>query len=482
MVQSHEDQFSASECSERKRKHIKTSKKHSDHSRLAREISKNKHLERIVRDLQLQLDALQSIVQTQQTNTSTLATQNNFECLMQTDITPTSDNDTPQTSSTRVVKTSEPSLHKLTYSKPASANGQTTPANAKKAERPKPSSPTIKPPSESNRKPPPIVVSQLNIKAASTLLTTLIGSDSYNFRRVSADKTHIVTKTLADFKVVLETLKQSDTKHHTFTPKEEQHTNIVLRHLDKSYDAEDIAQGIASLALDINVVKIMRLPTNQNNLWLIQLQAGSDATQLLGQRFLLHQKVIFERKRHTQIAQCKNCQQFGHSARNCHHDYRCVKCKSQHGPGNCPRTLNPQLAESVSPSCVNCQSEDHPANYRGCPAYVKILQKKQQKQTTPAVTVPSRQAQPSASTRTAGRSYAAALSDVRPAVQPTQQKSTPRAPHNVFDYIDTECTKHFNMEFAELHTRTKDFFPLYASLPENKRAVALINFTLSLSQ
>lgn len=138
---------------------------------------------------------------------------------------------------------------------------------------------------------------------------------------------------LNDFKILRKTLEYSSTCHHTYTPKEVQHTNVVLRHLDSSYDENDILASINSLGLDIKVSKIIRMTSAYNNLWLIQLYPGSDTKQLLGQRYLLNQKIIFERKNKDGISQCKNCQSFGHSARNCRHEYRCVKCKDSHAPG-----------------------------------------------------------------------------------------------------------------------------------------------------
>lgn len=316
-------------------------------------------------------------------------------------------------------------------------------------------------------KPPPVVITNIDCKKLTTILTEAIGEDAFSFRRVSAKVTHVNTKTLANFKTVCDIMKESDAEHHTFTPKEEQHTNIVLRHLDKSYDAADIAHGIASLSLDVKVVRVMRLPTNQNSLWLIQLQAGSDANQLLQQRFFLHQNVVFERKKQNSIAQCKNCQLFGHSARNCNHKYRCVKCQESHLPGHCPRSLDQQLANDTPPACVNCKTIGHPANFRGCPYYTQILQRKQKQAQVQPPHQPTQH-----SMRTADKSFASVLK---------KSSTTTAQPPNMFDFFDNECKKHFNMEFAELQTKMKEFYPTYINLPADKKAMAIMGFTLSLS-
>lgn len=110
-------------------------------------------------------------------------------------------------------------------------------------------------------KPPPIVVTNLDCKRAAQVLSTTIGTDAFSFRRIGPNTTHINTKSPADFKSVRSILEKSNAAHHTFTPKAEQINNIVLRHLDSSYDENDIADAIARLQLDITIEKVMMLPT-----------------------------------------------------------------------------------------------------------------------------------------------------------------------------------------------------------------------------
>jgi hypothetical protein len=78
------------------------------------------------------------------------------------------------------------------------------------------------------------------------------------------------------------------------------------------------------------------------------------------------EKIDPKRKRPTQ---CLKCQSWGHSARNCGRDYRCVKCTSIHEPGKCSRTTREGTAK-----CVNCDG-DHPANSRECPVFITYAAK-----------------------------------------------------------------------------------------------------------
>ena len=56
--------------------------------------------------------------------------------------------------------------------------------------------------------------------------------------------------------------------------------------------------------------------------------------------------------------QCKRCQRFGHTQRNCGYAPRCVACGEPHPSGECS-TPRQQL------KCCSCGG-NHTANYRGC--------------------------------------------------------------------------------------------------------------------
>jgi len=66
------------------------------------------------------------------------------------------------------------------------------------------------------------------------------------------------------------------------------------------------------------------------------------------------------------IRQCFNCQPFGHSSKFCGRPPKCVKCDQQHASKNCTKPVG------SSPKCVNIGGE-HPANYTGCPQYLRQL-------------------------------------------------------------------------------------------------------------
>jgi hypothetical protein len=61
--------------------------------------------------------------------------------------------------------------------------------------------------------------------------------------------------------------------------------------------------------------------------------------------------------------QCKRCQRFGHTQRNCGYAPMCVACCDEHPSGKCV-TSKQQL------KCCSCGG-NHPANYRGCSKWKK---------------------------------------------------------------------------------------------------------------
>ncbi|GFW12197.1 nucleic-acid-binding protein from transposon X-element [Trichonephila clavipes] len=56
---------------------------------------------------------------------------------------------------------------------------------------------------------------------------------------------------------------------------------------------------------------------------------------------------------------------------NCFMKPRCLKCSKEHRTGECP--IKERLA---TPHCINCDKDGHPANWRNCPAFPKIKNKK----------------------------------------------------------------------------------------------------------
>ncbi|GFU14815.1 nucleic-acid-binding protein from transposon X-element [Trichonephila clavipes] len=65
------------------------------------------------------------------------------------------------------------------------------------------------------------------------------------------------------------------------------------------------------------------------------------------------------------VTQCYKCQQFNHTASNCHIKPKCLKCGEPHQTTDC------KIDKVETMYCVNCEAYGHMANYSKCPLYPK---------------------------------------------------------------------------------------------------------------
>lgn len=105
--------------------------------------------------------------------------------------------------------------------------------------------------------------------------------------------------------------------------------------------------------------KLVKIPVHQ-----LEFESDENIERIYNIKGILSMLVKIEaiKVKSERVIQCKNCQQYGHSASFCGKQPRCVKCASKHLSQDCPwpkRVINPK--------CVNCGATGHPANYRGCP-------------------------------------------------------------------------------------------------------------------
>ena len=66
------------------------------------------------------------------------------------------------------------------------------------------------------------------------------------------------------------------------------------------------------------------------------------------------------------VSQCLNCQNFGHSAKNCRSKIKCLICGEGHSHKGCPN----REEKKNTPKCANCKGP-HVASYKECPEYEK---------------------------------------------------------------------------------------------------------------
>ncbi|GFW86972.1 uncharacterized protein TNCV_1383881 [Trichonephila clavipes] len=67
------------------------------------------------------------------------------------------------------------------------------------------------------------------------------------------------------------------------------------------------------------------------------------------------------------ITQCFKCNNFFHTAENCHLKPRCLKCGNEHPTRQCPIK-----ERQDNPFCINCQEYGHSACYTKYPKFPKL--------------------------------------------------------------------------------------------------------------
>lgn len=110
------------------------------------------------------------------------------------------------------------------------------------------------------------------------------------------------------------------------------------------------------------------------NCFIIQLKAGEDEKNLIKIRYILHQRITWEKLRKYGVNRCFECQAFGHCADYCAKNVRCMFCAGTHLTKDCVQSdLD---AEKRKLKCSNCEQEGHSSNDSKCPSYQKFKEKR----------------------------------------------------------------------------------------------------------
>lgn len=244
--------------------------------------------------------------------------------------------------------------------------------------------------STSNEKPsrpsfcPPIFLYNVNIKHLVDQLEARSPKIIFKIKNVNRVKSKLYLADVAAHEEMMMLLKEKKVNSYSFTPKELRKTSIIIRGLYAGTEICDIEDAMKGLVPN-TVAKVSKFTTtfsNKNNidtgLFLISLFPGKGLSDVSHIRYLLSQSIVWEKpKKKDQEIQCRRCQRWGHIARNCNREFKCVKCDKIHEPGCCDRKKEEE--KSSQPCCVNCGENGHPANWRGCSAYRKYVADKRKR-------------------------------------------------------------------------------------------------------
>jgi hypothetical protein len=179
----------------------------------------------------------------------------------------------------------------------------------------------------------------------------------------------LYTQSSHDYNILLTEIQTANLAYHTYPLPEAVQPRLVL-----NVPEEDVRVELASN--NIQRVKIIQLTKtdkttrtviNKYPTFVITFQSGTDMRKVLQLHKLWHCIIRWEKFHNSRpIRQCFNWQSFGHSSNFCGRPSKCVKCDQQHASKDCTKPAG------CPPKCVNCGGE-HPANYTGCPQYLRQL-------------------------------------------------------------------------------------------------------------
>lgn len=213
--------------------------------------------------------------------------------------------------------------------------------------------------------------------------------NNFLIKKININKHLIFTENLTDFKKTQDILKQNNIKFFTYTSKIEKKITILLKNIEGDFDPKEILEELTNKNIEgLKFVNVKKFETKKSKLenrklpiFIVQLTPESIISNLKKIKTHLHSIVIWEKIHKVDRLQCKRCQRIGHAAINCNLDYRCVKCDTNHNPGECSLSLGTSNKdETIQPYCINCKSFGHPASYRGYPKLKEIKEKIAEKQ------------------------------------------------------------------------------------------------------
>lgn len=160
--------------------------------------------------------------------------------------------------------------------------------------------------------------------------------DAKNFR----ESIQVQVETAVAFRSATKRLDAINVPYHTYALPEEKLVRAVIKGVPEGTPCEEIKQELARINLP--VVNVTRFKSLRNKsplpMVLVQLTKAGNGAKIFELSRLMHLVIKVEpQHRKQQVGQCFRCHRFGHSARNCHADARCVKCAKFHFTYNCTK-------------------------------------------------------------------------------------------------------------------------------------------------
>lgn len=319
---------------------------------------------------------------------------------------------------------------------------------------------------------PPIFCYNLNVKELVKTFPEL----NLHTKLVNSNCCKVFTQSIEDYVLVKDTLATQEVDHYSFAPKSLKPINLIIKNLDSSFEPKEVEDELKAMFKDINFLKVTNFQTKRAiaqkkklNMWLVQVQADTDISELRRLNRLLHSIVTVEQIKGQGVIQCFRCQRFDHLSMNCGMALRCVKCGQAHTSKQCPLTKDDPVV------CINCK-ENHVASFRGCRKFKEHIENKNRStnQLVPATNRP----QPFTSTPVRnGVSFAQSVTNS--GQSGNRQSSSVR--QSGISFFNNEIMNHFGCDMSTVLGKINAFLPVYENTAPAERKFKLLEFMFEMA-
>jgi len=201
-------------------------------------------------------------------------------------------------------------------------------------------------------------------------LTEAVEEEQFLTKSLTNNVIKIMCLTSDTYRKIVKHCKEKNAYYHTYQLKEERAFRVVLKHLHHSSDLDDIKQELCSQGhIVLNIINVKHRTTKEPlNIFYIDIEPAANNKDIYSIQAIQNKLIQFQPPHSTKqnTPQCMRCQHYGHTKKFCNRPYNCVKCGGSHNSETCskPRDTRAKCALWGGP---------HPANYKGCEHYRKLL-------------------------------------------------------------------------------------------------------------
>lgn len=232
-----------------------------------------------------------------------------------------------------------------------------------------------------NQKIPPVQidVSFDGRQSLFALLQRSIGVNKYTINQLKTKnsiRVHPANDAVAD--LLMKTLQTHGYSFHSYLGNDKKKQCFILRGLNGIDEPDLIRKHLVRAGLPDNIT-VLRHTTgyqranpekNHNTLYKVIVDKNMNGDSLRNIQSILGLAIRWEKLKNNGITQCHNCQSYFHTSACCHHEFRCVKCTSNHPPGECSLSND----NSAVPHCVNCGGAHTANNHKECKYFLEKIQ------------------------------------------------------------------------------------------------------------